>query len=58
VAFKEYKLAKIDFYRALQLDPKYQKTLINRGMCYVQLDQNSEAKKDFTLAISLSPANG
>ncbi|MFT6112539.1 MAG: tetratricopeptide (TPR) repeat protein [Bacteroidia bacterium] len=58
IAPKQYKLAKIDFSKALELDPKYHKALMNRGICYVQLDRNSDAKKDFTLAVSLSPSDG
>ncbi|MFT4826832.1 MAG: Tfp pilus assembly protein PilF [Bacteroidia bacterium] len=57
MALTEYKLAKIDFDSEIQLDPKYYKALINRGICYDQLEQNSKAKKDFTLAVSLNPAN-
>ena len=43
---------------AIELDPTYYKALINRGICNVQLDESSEAKKDFNLAIQLSPRDG
>ena len=52
---KDYGETTISFTKAIELNPNYVRTYLNRGYSYHKKGEYDEAIKDFTKAIELNP---
>ncbi|KAG2392574.1 hypothetical protein C9374_011299 [Naegleria lovaniensis] len=54
---KNYRRAILFFNKLIKDDPQNSKTITNRAICYMKLEQYDKAIEDFMLAQSISPEN-